>query len=392
MGTARKLAVLGGLYLAQGLPFGFFTQALPVLMRESGVSLEAIGLASWLALPWGLKFLWAPVVDRWGSRRAWLVTLQAIGVVACASLALVDPDGALAVLVAAVLLTNFVAATQDVATDGLAVAWLGPEERGWGNGLQVAGYRVGMILGGGALLWVFGRFGWSVTFAAMAVGMVLATLPLLASPGVGAGPSAVEGGDTNPWSWLWLPGAARWTAVLMAFKLGDYAATGMVRPWLVDAGWEPDDLGLWMGGVGVGAGLVGAVVGGALVQPLGRARALVGFGLLQAAGLGVYVAAALSGARPELVVAAIVCEHLWGGMATAALFTAMMDASRPARAGTDYTVQASIVVLASVVGSSVGGLVAGRFGYEVAFAAGAVLALAGPAAALVVALPAFEDD
>ena len=83
--TASKLLLLGSLYLAQGLPDGFFRQALPVMLRAEGVSLEHIGLASLLALPWGLKFLWAPVVDavgsaRFGRRRSWIVPLQVLAV------------------------------------------------------------------------------------------------------------------------------------------------------------------------------------------------------------------------------------------------------------------------------------------------------------------------
>ena len=79
------LGLLGSLYLAQGLPYGCFTQALPALMRARGISLEEIGLTSLLALPWALKFLWAPLVDRVGSRRfgrrrTWIVPLQVLSV------------------------------------------------------------------------------------------------------------------------------------------------------------------------------------------------------------------------------------------------------------------------------------------------------------------------
>ena len=77
LSTRRKLLLLGSLYLAQGLPYGFFTQALPVLPRARGLSLEAIGLSSLLALPWALKFLWAPAVDRQGSRRGWILVYSA---------------------------------------------------------------------------------------------------------------------------------------------------------------------------------------------------------------------------------------------------------------------------------------------------------------------------
>src|SRR5262249_50304659 len=147
--------------------------AVPVLMRKQGASLPDISMASLLALPWALKFLWAPFVDRWGwaafgRRRSWIVPLQLASVATAAALSLVDPRTGVSTLMAALLLTNLIAATQDIATDGLAVELLSEGERGFGNSVQVAGYRVGMILGGGALLWVFAHTGWSTTFLAMA--------------------------------------------------------------------------------------------------------------------------------------------------------------------------------------------------------------------------------
>ena len=388
MSTTRKIAVLAALYLAQGLPYGFFTQALPVLLRDLGVSLEAIGLTSLLALPWALKFAWAPVVDRTATPRGWILGLQGAAVLLVLALAWLEPDAGagLTLLLGAVLLTNLVAATQDIATDGLAVAMLAPAERGLGNGVQVAGYRVGMILGGGLLLVVFARSGWVPTLTGMAVLLMLATGPLLLSPGVGA--KRVGGGEAeagsgriaarNPWSWIQRPGALPWVAVLVAFKFGDYLAQGMLRPWMVDSGLTKAEIGWMLGTAGFTAGLVGALVGGLLVNPLGRRRALVWFGLAQATGVAAYGAViALGLTGPELW-GAVVYEHFVGGMATAALFTAMMDASRAEHGATDYTLQASIVVGASGAAAALSGFVAAALGYPTLFGLGAALALIAP--------------
>ena len=159
-----KFFLLGSLYLAQGLPYGFFTQALPVLLREQKLSLPLIGLAQLLMLPWALKFLWAPLVDSVdapvrGRRRAVIIPLQLASIAVLAALALMATPDAMWALCARVLLVNVCAATQDIATDALAIETLAPEERGIGNGLQVGAYRVGMVIGGGAILWVFGRAG-----------------------------------------------------------------------------------------------------------------------------------------------------------------------------------------------------------------------------------------
>src|SRR5262245_16669426 len=113
--TPTKLGLLASLYLSQGLPFGFFTQALPVLMREQGLSLPDIGLANLLAIPWVLKFAWAPLVDRWGwpsfgRRRSWIVPLQIASVATALVLSRVDPRTGLRALMGALFLTNLIAA------------------------------------------------------------------------------------------------------------------------------------------------------------------------------------------------------------------------------------------------------------------------------------------
>src|SRR5687768_5731293 len=118
--TSRKLALLSTLYFSQGLPYGFFTQALPVLMREHDVDLASIGLANLLFLPWALKFLWSPWFDR-VRRKLALLPLQAASIVTLLALSQTDPARGFAAILAGVLVVNLLSATQDIATDGLAV-------------------------------------------------------------------------------------------------------------------------------------------------------------------------------------------------------------------------------------------------------------------------------
>lgn len=368
----RRLAILGALYVAQGLPFGFFTQALPVRMREAGMSLEAVGLASLLAAPWALKWSFAPLVDRFGSRRAWIVPLQLAAASALLVLSFAEPERAWPFVLATVLLTNALSAAQDVATDGLAVDLLAPHERGPGNAVQVAGYRAGMIVGGGLLLVVLAEIGWAGALRLLALGTLLTTLPLLAlrEPPRTRAPSVALGAVLDA---ARRPGAARWLVVLVIIKLGDAIATAMLRPMLVDQGRDAAAVGVLLGQLGFGAGLAGALAGGLLVGRLGRGRALVLFALLQTIGLVGYWLAAQNQA---LVPHAIVLEHFVGGMTTAALFTCMMDACRAELAATDYTLQASLVVVATGIGASASGVIAGAVGYAGTFALAAALSLA----------------
>jgi MFS transporter, PAT family, beta-lactamase induction signal transducer AmpG len=379
MNTSAKLGLLGSLYFCQGLPFGFFTQALPVVLRKQGLTLTEIGLTSLLAAPWALKFLWAPAVDRhsspkFGRRRSWIVPLQLGATAVLIALAMGAGAGALPVLLGIVFLLNLLAATQDIATDGLAVDLLAPGERGLGNGVQVAGYRVGMILGGGVLLIVHDELGSSGTFLAMAAAIALATLPLFFLHEASA--VAPARAERTTLHFLRRPGSLGLLALIMAYKAGDAFGGSMLRPLLVDYGFGLGDIGWLLGTVGFVAGLFGALAGGALVNRLGRRPALVTFGVLQSLAVASY--ALLTFGRPATPLLYSLCavEHFTGGMATAALFTCMMDWSSRESAATDYTVQASAVVIASGAASALGGYSADVLGYFAHFCLGGVLSLA----------------
>ncbi len=378
--SARKLGLLASLYLSQGVPFGFFTQALPVVLRQAGRSLPEIGLTWLLALPWALKFLWAPLVDRWyvarfGRRRSWIVPLQVTAVLTMIGLAFVDSATGVRALVIGFLLANLLAATQDVAVDGLAVELLTHEERGVGNGIQVAAYRLGMILSGGVLLIFYERLSWAGTFLAMAAMLALATLPILAyrEPTAAPRPRAGPGIRASLAGFCARRGALGWLLFIVAYKAGDAFGAGMLRPFLVDIGLSMADIGWLLGTAGFTSGLIGALLGGALVNVLGRLRALAVFGVFQAVAVASYAIVALGWNAPWIVWTTCVADHLAGGMATAALFTLMMDACRRDHEGSDYTLQASLVVLSTGTVSALSGVAAEALGYTLHFCLGALV-------------------
>ena len=405
MNRVQKSALLSSLYFSQGLPYGVFAFALPTLLRENEVSLEIIGWARLLALPWALKFLWAPVLDRYGSRRlgrrrGWILPLQASAVLILISMGWVGLDSGLAVLAMIILLANLVAATQDIATDGLAVGLLSPEERGLGNSLQVAAYRVGIILGGGVLLVVIGKLGWTATFACLAGALFLASIPILRfrePPAAGGAPAAGSPARAVELLVLDLLAAVRrpamlvWLLLLVIYKGGDAIASGMINPFLVDVGVSKEQIGL-MGIIGSGSALFGAFAGGWAITRLGRRRGLLLLGLIQAVPLLGFLLAAQGWTSLGYLFALSAAEQFTGTMATVALFTMMMDACRPAQGGTDYTLQASVVVVAQIGAGILSGRLATVLGHSGNFATSAGLSLFGAlVASAVLAVPAFRQ-
>lgn len=386
----QKLGLLATLYFSQGLPFGFFVQAMPLLLLAQGFSLGEVGMGALLTAPWSLKFLWAPLVERahWpriGRRRSWLLPLQVAAVTTLVGLAVLPVERSPALLLGGFLVLNLIAATQDIAADGLAVDMLPPADRGLANGLQVAGYRVGMIVGGGGLLVVYERLGGSVTYLAMAGLIVVASIPTLFVREDAAVPAPVAPPSPLP-HFLRRPDAGRLLALVAAYKGGEAFAGGMLRPYLASRGLGLGDVGWLVGTVGFVAGLLGAVAGGSLVNRLGRRRALIAFAVVQAATVAGYAVMAATAPGMSGLAAIVGVEHFVGGMATAALFTCMMDWCRPGASATDYTVQASTVVIATTVSTTLSGFSAQELGYVGHFTFGAVLAV-GAVAAVIALFP-----
>ena len=383
----HPLALLSSLYAAQGLPFGFFTLALPVLMREAGWSLTAIGLLQLLALPWLLKFLWAPWVDHHGARRTWLLGLQGCSVVAALTLALLDLGSESRGLLLAVLVFNLLAATQDIVTDGLAVRVLAARERGLANAIQVGAYRLGMILGGGGLLWLWARTNGSTVFAVMAALLALSTWPVWQMRELAPG-AAHDAMAPRPrpsagqlalgwWHRALAPGMLTFAALVFCFRFGDQMVSSLITPFVSDQGASKETIALMKGAVGSGASLLGALLGGALMVRVNRRTAMLSTGLGQALTFALYIAAALGWGGMPLLWWATVAEGVVGTMATVALFALMMDASDPDHAGTDFTLLASVVVGVGSLGGIAGGVVGDAWGYVWAFGIGTVLSALG---------------
>lgn len=383
----HPLALLSSLYAAQGLPFGFFTLALPVLMREAGWSLTAIGLLQLLALPWLLKFLWAPWVDHHGARRTWLLGLQGCSVVAALTLALLDLGSESRGLLLAVLVFNLLAATQDIVTDGLAVRVLAARERGLANAIQVGAYRLGMILGGGGLLWLWARTNGSTVFAVMAGLLALSTWPVWQMRELPPG-AAHDAMAPRPrpsagqlalgwWHRALAPGMLTFAALVFCFRFGDQMVSSLITPFVSDQGASKETIALMKGAVGSGASLLGALLGGALMVRVNRRTAMLSTGLGQALTFALYIAAALGWGGMPLLWWATVAEGVVGTMATVALFALMMDASDPDHAGTDFTLLASVVVGVGSLGGIAGGVVGDAWGYVWAFGIGTVLSALG---------------
>jgi MFS family permease len=376
------LFALGALYLAQGIPFGFATEYLPVVLRESGASYTKIAALSWLQLPWQLKILWAHAADRKEIRpraRYAILALQLALTGTVAAFAIAPLQQAFVLWMALTFLAALFAATQDVLVDAFAVRVLRPEERGFGNTAQVAGYRLGMLVGGAALLLLVGTLGERLTLLSCAAAVAVASI------GAFVGSEEVEPEeDTKKHEakgvWPLVRHIVQKDAIAVAllaitFKLGLHMAGSLLKPMAVDYGWTKQQIGAAVVSVGSASALAGATIGGAVHRWMREKRALVVALVFQALVCAPLILVDRLHAPLALTTFAIALEHFGSGLGTTILFAAMMSATRPANAGLHYTILQSLNAFAIGLGGLIGGILADRIGKEATFAVSTIVCL-----------------
>jgi len=390
-GRLGKLGILWTLYFVQGLPFGFQATALPVYLRSAGMSLEGVGLATALALPWSLKILWAPLVDRFGGgrfgrRRSWILPLQLLLAATCVAAALVPPHDGLTPILVLVLAMNLFAATLDIAVDGLAVDVLEVSELGHGNVAQVVGYKVGMLTGGGLLVWASGAIGWEGLFLAMA-GLVGACFLVSLSwreadsaRSAGAGPSHVHprfGEILAALRRAAFDDGAGWLLLFIGtYKLGESMADTMFKPFLVDAGYGGQEIGLWVGTWGMLCSIAGSIGGGWLARRLPLLRAVGIAAALRAIPVAGEWWLSVVDPTPHRVLAVTCFEHLFGGALTTTMFAFMMGRVNRRIGATHYTLLAAVEVWGKLPAAWASGFVTAHSSYPFLFGLATVLSIA----------------
>ncbi len=390
MNLRRKLSWVTVFYFAEGLPFGIAVDNLPVYFRLHGVSLTDIGLFSLLRLPWTLKVLWAPLVDRYGERRHWIVGALLVMAAQMAALPWLDPAAPGFWLWVLLLSFTAASATQDIAIDAYTIGLLAPGEEGVANGVRVSAYRAALIAGGGALLLLARPFGWPVVFWAAALAFTTLAAVVWRSP-----PLTVRG-DTEAlwlaplWAWLRRPGAPVIFLFVLIYKLGDVSMGPMVKPFWVDRGLSAEEIALISTTLGVGASVLGALAGGVLTTRWGIFRGLWVLGLLQAfSNLG-YAGVAYTDAGRSAIYAASLFESFTGGLGTAAFLAFLMHICDKRQAATEYALLSAIFASTGWLVGSVSGAGVVRFGYGDYFLL--TFALSFPAYALLPWVKRWVDD
>lgn len=371
---------------ASGLPLLLTSTLLQAWMTDAGVDLGTIGLFTLVGLPYTLKFVWAPLLDRYvipgvGRRRGWLLVAQALLMLTIAGLGMTHPAANPPLVALVALLLTFFSASQDIVIDAYRRESLADDEQGLGASLYVNGYRVGMLLASGGGLILADLMPFSAVYLLMAVCMLpgLITTLLAPEPPIdGAPPASLREAVVDPFmDFFSRNGAITILLFILLYKFGDTMATTLTTPFYLQLGFSKTAIGAVVKLFGFWATIVGGLAGGLLILRWGNYRSLWIFGILQAISTLGFAALVPIGPNEAALAVVIALENLAGGMGTAAFVAFMANLTNRRFTATQYALLSSLMGVPRVIIASPSGFVAEALGWAGYFILCAALAIPG---------------
>lgn len=393
----RKVVDLGtflSLYIAQSIPMSFFSTVLPVIMRQENFSLASIGLLQLIKLPWIFKFLWSPFVDRncvtTNHFKRWIFSSELIYAGLIFAVSFLDFKLDFYLILMLIILSFIASATQDIATDALAVLSFNKRDKSLVNSMQSMGSFLGSMLGSGLLLLLFRQFGWNNLLPCLALFVFVALLPLFLNKKleIQAPETTVRAKKADFIYFFNQKGIWRQIGFLFLFYSGLIGTLAMLKPYMVDQGYDMQEIGLMYGIVGTSVGAIASFAGGFIMRRIGRHASRVLFAAV------IFITAVfftlITFLNPSSTVLYAGIFLIWGsyGMATIVVYTTAMDCVRPGREGTDFTIQTVVTHLSSMCIAILSGKLADLWGYQGLFCFQATMALTS----LIYVLTVFKGE
>lgn len=365
-----NLATFFCLYIAQTIPMSFFSTVIPVMMRQENFSLSAIGLLQLIKLPWILKFLWSPLVDRHAlttkDYKRWIFSSELIYAILIFAVALLDFKTDFYTILTLIIMSFIASATQDIATDALAVLAFNRKDKSLVNSMQSMGSFGGSMIGSGVLLLLFKQIGWNYLLPCLALFVIIALLPLLFNKTIDIQTKDKDQRAKKADVFYFFTRRDIWKQIgfLFLYYSGLIGTLAMLRPWLVDLGYDMKEIGMMSGVAGTFVGFLSSFMGGMIIRKIGRYKARILFAFFVLIATCYFFGLSYTIPTTAMLYGGIFL--LWGsyGMATIVVYTTAMDCVRPGREGTDFTIQTVITHLSGMLMAILSGKIADHTGYH----------------------------
>ena len=380
----------GVMGFAGGVPLLLTLTVLQAWLQSEGVSLTTIGFLALVGLPYNLKFLWAPLIDRFnplgfGRRRSWLIISQCCLALSIAILGTQDPLGGVWKVALAACLVAFFSATQDIVIDAYRRETVADAEQGLGASMYTYGYRLGMLLASAGGLILADLIGFAGVYFFMAVVMLSMVIVTVMAPEPGVvknAPRSLKAAFVGPFIEFFGRHSFAGPAVLMLafilfYKLGDNLASHMTIPFYLETGFSNTEIGTVVKFFGVAPLLFGVFIGGVLTLKVGLYRALIIAGVLQGVSTAGFVVLSMVGYDLWWLAGVIAFENLTQGMGSAALLAFMAYLTDRRFTATQFAMLSALASLPRVVLTAPTGWLATQLGWGAFFTVSALVAIPG---------------
>jgi MFS transporter, PAT family, beta-lactamase induction signal transducer AmpG len=381
-----RMLVTFFLGISSGIPLLVTGSTLQAWMTDEKVNLAVIGMFSLVGLPYTVKFLWSPFLDRYippflGRRRGWMLIFQMLLMLAIGAFYFVKPaESPWTVAILAVFVTFF-SASQDVVIDAYRRELLPDEELGLGASMSSNGYRIGMLISGAFALFLADRIPWNYVYLLLAGSLFIGMITAFLGPNPDEQiipPQSLREAVIEPFTeYFKRRGAYEILAFVILYKIGDVMAANMTTPFILNIGFSKTDLAIIAKTFGIIALIVGGLAGGILIIRIGLFNALLIFGILQAVSTLFFSALVSVGAYYNILVATVTFENLTSGMGASAFIAFMATLCNKRFTATQYALLSSLMGIPRVIIASPTGFLAEKLGWVYFFVFCALAAIPG---------------
>lgn len=384
-----------------GIPLLLTASTLQVWMTELGIDIKTIGGIALVGLPYSLKFLWSPLIDRYPlpfltRRRGWMLASQVLLMLSIMALGANNPADSVGLTVIIATMVSFISATQDIVVDAYRRENLTDEQMPTGLSYYTTGYRVAILLAGAVALWSIDRFHlqWSMAYAGVALFVCLGMFATLIAPepkdAAALSPKSMKEAVIGPFQQFFSQqGVYLILAFLILYKVGDNLSSAMTAPFVIKHGYSKGDYAKLVKGVGLLSTLAGVYVGNWITTKIKINRSLWVFGVLQGLAILSLWALARDSRVCYMLPVEVINQKLWhlslaifaemftAGMAVPAFNTFVALLTNKKFTATQYALLTSFVALPRTFISAPSGWLAERLGWEGYFLFCALSAIPG---------------
>ena len=378
----KKLLTMFLLGFSAGLPLLLVFTTLSAWLRDENIVRSTIGFFGWVTIFYGLKFLWAPLIDSiklplihnvLGKRRSWLLLTQLLICLFLYLLATISPTGdSLVAFAICALFVSFFSASQDIVVDAYRIEIAPIELQGILTAGYQFGYRVAILVSGAGALYIADSYTWEISYKIMSSLMLIGIITTLMSPEPDEHRLKVDNSSNLIAAVFWAPirdffsrykNAILILIFIGVYRLSDLSMAVMANPFYLDIGFTLSEIATVTKVFGIAMTLIGAFIGGIIILRYGVSKPLFYGSIMIASTTLMFVVQSIFGNDMNLFILTIALDNFTGGFAGTVFIAYLSSLTDPKYTATQYALFSSLMLVPGKFLSGFSGLVVDSFGY-----------------------------